>query len=119
MLLPLRLLPRPLALVPSPSFLSRGPNLSSFRTEVSDPRLHGQSHVARYYTPPTEVSDALFKFAGFTAKQREMMSVLDDRSIMVREPALEIIRLLKRTDFSRPVNRFVICKFRVLPRCCR
>lgn len=85
--------------------------MSSFRTDVTDPRLHGPQHVGRYYPVPQDVFDGLFKFAGFTTRQRGMISQLGDQSIMVRKPALEIISLLKMTDFSRPVNRFVICEY--------
>lgn len=81
----------------------------AFRTEVDDPRTHSERHVGRFYSIPSEVYDGLFKFAGFTADQRAMMSLLDDQSIMVRRPALEIIGFLDKTDFSKPVNRFVIC----------
>lgn len=77
---------------------------------MADPRLHGQQHVGRYYPVQQDVFDGLFQFAGFTARQRAMISQLGDKSIMVRKPALEIISLLKVTDFSRPVNRFVICE---------
>ena len=85
--------------------------MSSFRTDVSDPRLHGEEHVGRFYPVPPDVFDGLFKFAGFTARQRNMLEQLGYQSIMVRKPALEIISLLRKTDFSRPVNRFVICEY--------
>lgn len=86
--------------------------ISSYRTEVSDPRVHGEEHVGRYYAVPPDVIDGFFQFGGYTEKQRAMMSLLGDHSIMVRKPALEIIDFLKKTDFSRPVNRFVICESR-------
>lgn len=35
------------------------------------------------------------------------MTTFDDRSVMVRAPALEVIRYLKQLDFSRPISRFL------------
>lgn len=84
--------------------------LSTFRTEVTDPRLHSEQQIGRFYTVPQDVFDGLFQLAGFTAKQRKMLTNVGENSIMVRKPALEIIDFLKRTDFSKPVNRFVICE---------
>lgn len=87
--------------------------ISSIRTEVTDPRLHGEQHVGRFYRIPPDIFDGLFQLAGYTERRRKMLDVLADPSIMVRKPALEIIKLLNKTNYNKPVNRFVICELLV------
>lgn len=80
-------------------------------TNESDPRNHTEEHLGLYYRIPDEVFDRIFKLAGFLDAQNRFMSVVKDRSIMIRKPALDIISYLKRTDFSKPVNKYVICEY--------
>ena len=79
-------------------------------TNESDPRNHTEDHLGLYYRVPDEVFDRIFKLAGFQYAQSKFISVVKDHSIMIRKPALDIISYLKRTDFSKPANKYVICE---------
>ena len=81
-----------------------------FRTDESDPAKHGDIHDGLFYTIPHEIASRLFVLGGFDKEQQLTMKTFRETSIMVRKPALEILSYLKKTDFSKPPNRYVLCK---------
>lgn len=81
-----------------------------FRTDESDPTKHNDIHHGLFYRIPNEIASRLFILGGFDKEQQLMLKTFRETSIMVRKPALEIINYLRMTDFSRPPNRFVLCK---------
>jgi small subunit ribosomal protein S29 len=84
--------------------------LSSFRTSESNPVNHGLQHEGRLYKMSDDDYEGVFKLGGFWAYQTDLFKLFNERCIMVRRPALEVIDYLKKTDFSLPVNRYVLCK---------
>lgn len=60
---------------------------------------------------PKDLFDRLFGLYGFTPLQKELFDVLDDTSIMVREPYLKLVDYVNRTDLSKPANRYILCKY--------
>jgi small subunit ribosomal protein S29 len=62
-----------------------------------------------FYRMPPEIHDRLFKMGGYRKQdQTIMLDTLREAGFMIRRPALEIMDCLERTDYSRPVNRYVI-----------
>lgn len=84
--------------------------LMTFRTNETDPSKHGPQHEGRLYKIPEDVFEGVFQMGGFRQVHKDMFKLLNERCIMVRKPALEVIDYLKRSDFSRPVNRYILCK---------
>lgn len=84
--------------------------LSSFRTSETDASKHSLKHEGRIYRIPDDVYEGIFQLGGFRDFHQNMFKLFKERCIMVRRPALEVIDYLKRTDFSRPVNRYIFCK---------
>lgn len=85
---------------------------SIFRTDEADPAKHSDIHHGLFYTIPSDTASLLFVLGGFDKEQQLMLKTFRETSLMVRKPALEIINYLNKTDFSRPPNRYVLCKLR-------
>lgn len=86
---------------------------SSIFTNETDPRKHTIEHCGLFYRIPDDTYDRIFKLAGFLHHQKQFMSIVKDHSIMIRKPALDIIEYLKRSDWSKPANKFVICMYQL------
>lgn len=82
--------------------------LEEFRTSENDPRNHTADHIGKYYTIDNEAKQALFKYGGITKTYEKQIKTFNETCLMVRSPAIEIINYIKNTDFSRPVNRYVL-----------
>ena len=67
--------------------------------------------IGTFQSIPKDVYERLFSVNGFEPFSSDLFEVLDDQSIMVRPPFLQILDYIEKTDFKRPVNRYVICKF--------
>lgn len=57
-----------------------------------------------------DVYERLFSVNGFEPKAVELFEVLDDKSIMVRLPFIQILEYIEKTNFDRPINRYLLCK---------
>ncbi|XP_058065340.1 small ribosomal subunit protein mS29 [Anopheles bellator] len=84
------------------------PKLDDFRTIEQDPDRHGRTTVGRFYTIPNDVRKQLFSHGGLPKNFEKQIKTFNECCLMVRRPALEIMEHLRRTDFGRPVNRFVL-----------
>lgn len=84
--------------------------LPVFRTSEIDPSKHRDIQHGMFYTIPRDMANRLFLLGGFDKEQQAMFEVFQETAVMIRQPALEIIDYLKRTDFTRPPNRYVLCK---------
>ena len=83
-----------------------------FRTNENDPTKHIEKfHDGMFYTIPKDIASRLFVLGGFDKEQQSMIQVFQETAIMIRKPALEIIDLLNRTDFNKPPNKFVLCRY--------
>lgn len=89
------------------------PMPSIFRTDEADPAKHSDIHHGLFYTIPSDTASLLFVLGGFDKEQQLMLKTFRETSIMVRKPALEIINYLNKTDFSKPPNRYVLCKLSI------
>ncbi|XP_035780392.1 28S ribosomal protein S29, mitochondrial-like [Anopheles albimanus] len=82
--------------------------LDEFRTLETNTDRHGPSTLARFYTIATEERKQIFTYGGLPKSYERQIKTFNECCLMVRRPAVEIIELLRATDFSRPVNRFVL-----------
>lgn len=82
--------------------------LDDFRTLETDPTKHDAKHLGRFYTMSPEVKKQLFTFGGLPKKFATQTKTFAETCVMVRQPAVEIIDILKRTNFNKPTNRFVL-----------
>lgn len=81
---------------------------STFRCLQENPTQHNLSHEAQFYTISSEEYRRLFTFGGITRDFQKKIKIFSECCLMVRKPALEVIYYLNNTNFSNPVNRFVL-----------
>lgn len=84
------------------------PKIEDFRTTEQSVANHNRATVGRFYTIPTDVRKKIFGHGGLPKSFEKQIKTFNECSLMVRQPAVEIIEYIKRTDFNRPVNRFVL-----------
>ncbi|KAH9412894.1 28S ribosomal protein S29, mitochondrial [Dermatophagoides pteronyssinus] len=87
-----------------PDYLSR----AFFRTDLSNPAEHNDLHHGLFYRIPNDIANRLFLLGGFDKLQQETLKVFQETAIMIRKPALEVIDYLRRTDFTKPPNSYVL-----------
>lgn len=81
----------------------------SFRTVENNPANHNTDHIARLYTIPPDIQQQIFQHGGLTKPFIEQITTFQECSILVRQPAVEIISYLQQADYTRPVNKYVLC----------
>ncbi|KAL2084704.1 hypothetical protein ACEWY4_020222 [Coilia grayii] len=81
--------------------------LCFFRTRETDPACHAEVHLGQYYTLPSSHLRTLFPH-GLPYRFQLQMKTFNESCVMVRQPALEIISHLKKTDFSKPAIRYLL-----------
>ncbi|XP_061108722.1 28S ribosomal protein S29, mitochondrial [Conger conger] len=92
------------AVEPEPSVR---PKHAIFRTAEGDPAQHSEQHLGQYYTLPPATIRSLFP-QGLPDRFQKQVKTFNECSMMVREPALEIISLLKRADYSKPPIHYML-----------
>lgn len=84
-----------------------GLKFDNFRTLESNPTNHTEDHIGRFYTVDPIVRKTALHRTTMPKKFFEDVKTFTEMSIMVRAPAVEVINYLNKTDYSKPVNRFV------------
>ncbi|CAK6973558.1 S ribosomal protein S29%2C mitochondrial [Scomber scombrus] len=79
---------------------------SVFRTHENDPACHSQKHIGQYYTVPPAHIRTLFP-QGLPWRYQQQVKTFNEACMMVRQPALEVMSYLKKTDSSKPSLRYV------------
>lgn len=79
-----------------------------FRTKESNPANHTKEHLSRFYTIPQDDVKTIFVH-GIQKIYNTQIKTFNEMSILIREPAIELLTYLKQTDFTKPVNKYVIC----------
>ncbi|XP_034030617.1 28S ribosomal protein S29, mitochondrial [Thalassophryne amazonica] len=77
-----------------------------FRTRENDPACHSQKHIGQYYTVPPAHMRNLFP-PGLARRFQKQVKTFNEACVMVRQPAVEVISYLKKTDFSKPPLRYL------------
>nr|DBA13795.1 TPA: hypothetical protein GDO54_004835 [Pyxicephalus adspersus] len=102
----------------APSVLQRGLSSTSstaespaprevFRTNESDPAQHSEDHEAQFYSIPSSQVRSVFPH-GLPPRFQSLCKTLNETSLMVRWPAIELLDYLRKTDFSQPAVRYVL-----------
>ncbi|XP_070690727.1 small ribosomal subunit protein mS29 [Pempheris klunzingeri] len=79
---------------------------SVFRTQENDPACQSEKHIGQYYTLPSKHIRSLFPH-GLPRRYQQQVKTFNEASMMVRQPALEVISYLKKTDFNKPPVRYL------------
>lgn len=80
-----------------------------FRSAVSSPTQHSKDQLAKFYTIEPELKKQIYQHGGLPKSFEKQLKTFGETSLMVRQPALEIMHYIKSTDLStRPVNRYVL-----------
>ncbi|XP_055383177.1 28S ribosomal protein S29, mitochondrial [Condylostylus longicornis] len=82
--------------------------LDDFRTNESHTSNHTEQHLGRFYTISAEEKKKLFGNGGFPKSFEKQTKTFAETTFMIRQPALEIIEYIKRTNFNNPVIRYVL-----------
>nr|UUA79759.1 28S ribosomal protein S29 [Octopus vulgaris] len=79
-----------------------------FRTQIQDPEKHTKQHVGLYYTIPDADVKKCFETKGLSIVYQKQCQLFRETSIMVRQPALEIIDYIKNANYDHPVLRLML-----------
>lgn len=80
----------------------------SFRTTENSPSNHGKEHLSKFYRVSKEVKKQLFLHGGFPKSFEIHVKTFAENCLMVRQPALDIINVLKAIDYSKATIRFAL-----------
>ncbi|CAJ1062324.1 S ribosomal protein S29%2C mitochondrial [Xyrichtys novacula] len=80
--------------------------LSVFRTQENDPACQSEKHIGQYFTLDPAHTRTIFPH-GLPNRFQLQMKTFNEACVMVRQPALEVISYLKKTDFSKPPVRYL------------
>ncbi|XP_042872487.1 28S ribosomal protein S29, mitochondrial-like [Penaeus japonicus] len=78
------------------------------RTSVNQPSLHTKDHLGLWYRLNPEVLKQLYSLGGIPKKYVVQSTTFNETCLMVREPALTVIDLIKRSNLSLPPNKFML-----------
>lgn len=81
-------------------------NIAPFRIVDPCPVQHNQSCLNRIYTVPPEVTMLLEEH--MPKELWKQATVFRELGILIRKPAVELISYLEQTDFTKPINKYVL-----------
>ncbi|XP_029041589.1 28S ribosomal protein S29, mitochondrial isoform X1 [Osmia bicornis bicornis] len=81
-------------------------DIAPFRVLESYPPNHNARHLNRIYTVPSDVTKLLRNELPKETVKR--VDIFREFGILVRKPAIELISYLEQTDYTKPVNRYVL-----------
>ncbi|OXU23458.1 hypothetical protein TSAR_001642 [Trichomalopsis sarcophagae] len=81
--------------------------IPTFRTKENDPSKHCAVHLNRYYTIPYNEINTIFAqtIPGEYVKQNK---TFQEMCLLIRKPAIEIMNCLSQTDYTKPVNKYIL-----------
>lgn len=82
-------------------------NIPSFRISESNPAEHDASCLNRIYTVPSDITTSLM--ADMSIELKKQVQIFRELGILVRQPAVEVISYLEQTDYTKPINKYVLC----------
>ncbi|XP_015593883.1 28S ribosomal protein S29, mitochondrial [Cephus cinctus] len=80
----------------------------TFRTIENNPANHTIDHMNRFYTIAPEIQKQLFQHGGLTKFFQKQVKTFAECSILIRQPAIEIISYIRQSDYSKPPNKYVL-----------
>ncbi|KOC64907.1 28S ribosomal protein S29, mitochondrial [Habropoda laboriosa] len=81
-------------------------NISPFRVMESYPPEHDKSHLNRIYTVPETVTTLLTQ--DMSKELKKQITVFNEFGILIRKPAIELMSYLEQTDYTKPINKYVL-----------
>ncbi|KAG8040554.1 hypothetical protein G9C98_002550 [Cotesia typhae] len=78
------------------------------RTTEDNPQKHNRDHLNRFYTVPENAVNEIMPRTSMPRRLHTQIQTFMEASIMVREPAVELISYLEQTDYSKPPNKYVL-----------
>uniref|UniRef100_A0A8C9XLS7 Small ribosomal subunit protein mS29 n=1 Tax=Sander lucioperca TaxID=283035 RepID=A0A8C9XLS7_SANLU len=90
------------------SFRPRGQKASPLMSSlfVSFQACQSEKYIGQYYTLPSAHIRTLFPH-GLPWRYQQQVKTFNEACMMVRQPALEVISYLKKTDYSKPSLRYL------------
>ncbi|XP_075975150.1 mitochondrial ribosomal protein S29 [Anticarsia gemmatalis] len=80
----------------------------TFRTTENSPAQHNDKQVGLFYTMNPDLCKQLFSHGGFPKSFMKQTKTFTETSIMVRQPALDIMDCIKASDMNQPAIRYLI-----------
>lgn len=80
----------------------------TFRTIESNPINHNEQHLNRLYTIPDNIVQTFYKISGIPNNYLALANTFNECSLLVRNPAIEILSYLEQADYSRPINKYLL-----------
>lgn len=81
---------------------------NTFRTSEDNPANHTIHHLNRFYTIPENHYET-FKSIGVRNSFDLHIKTFSECSILIRKPIIEVLDYFRRTDYKKPVNKYVLC----------
>lgn len=81
----------------------------NFRTIESNPVNHNEQHLNRIYTIPNDIFKTLYQNIGIPKNFLTLATAFNECSLLIRNPALEVMSYLEQADYNRPINKYVLC----------
>ncbi|XP_055327517.1 28S ribosomal protein S29, mitochondrial-like [Paramacrobiotus metropolitanus] len=89
----------------SPTVVQR---ITAKRTTLQNPADHTRDHEAFYYTVPNDHYDKYFGFRTLPSLFRDNVKSFQECALMIREPGLEVIECVKRSNPAFPPVRYCL-----------
>ncbi|KAL4713943.1 hypothetical protein ACJJTC_015597 [Scirpophaga incertulas] len=80
----------------------------NFRTSENLPIHQNDKHIGLFYTLKQEKCKELFGSGGFPKSFMKQTKTFTETSIMIRQPALDIMNCIQLSDFDKPAIRYVL-----------
>ncbi|XP_053609674.1 small ribosomal subunit protein mS29 [Plodia interpunctella] len=80
----------------------------TFRTTESSPALHNEKQIGLFYSVDKDLVKQLYGHGGFPRSFMKQTKTFTETTIMVRQPALDMMDCIKATDFDKPINKYVL-----------
>ncbi|XP_014244282.1 28S ribosomal protein S29, mitochondrial [Cimex lectularius] len=82
--------------------------ISCMRIDETNPVKHTNEHLGLFYTVPVADRAKLFPAGGLPKSFLSSVDTFNEMCLMIRKPALDVINYLEKTDFDKPVIRYVL-----------
>lgn len=70
---------------------------------------HDHHDLSKFYTIDRKTVSSIFLTGGIPKPFAEQTNMFAETALMVRNPALEVIRGLKSADYQKPPVRYLLC----------
>ncbi|XP_054278471.1 28S ribosomal protein S29, mitochondrial [Macrosteles quadrilineatus] len=84
------------------------PSKTAVRTSENDPTKQSNQDLAKLYNMPDDVKKRLFLKSDIPMYFERLTDTFCETSIVVRQPALELMDYLKRADYNKPIIRYAL-----------